>query len=389
MDSEIFRTHFDSPERVDIPFMMNEYETLSKDGLISQMLEGFAEVGLLLNKHRQIIQANSSARAAFKVSDDFQIISKRIGEAISCIHQDDMPAGCGTSKFCRECGAAKAIKTHNESGLTSAEECRIISQQEGKEVYYDFWIKVTPFFYNNIEYSLVALKDIAQEKRKEALENIFFHDLLNISGTIKGAAKLLTEIDIQDEREKIQQILLDSTHQLINEINSQRDISEAEGGSLSPQIDPVSVNKMMRKIYDIYGKHEISRGKNFIAEYLDKDRIIFTDEAMLIRSLGNFIKNAFEASSNNETIKFYAGIFDDKIKLNVHNTRIIPLSVQYQIFQRSFSTKQKKGRGLGLYSVKMIVENYLNGRVSFVSHDGEGTTFTISLPLGESGEVRQ
>jgi sensor histidine kinase regulating citrate/malate metabolism len=53
----------------------------------------------------------------------------------------------------------------------------------------------------------------------------------------------------------------------------------------------------------------------------------------------------------------------------------MPPEVQLQIFQRSFSTKGK-GRGVGTYSMKLLTERYLGGKLAFTSAAGEGTTFT-------------
>ena len=52
--------------------------------------------------------------------------------------------------------------------------------------------------------------------------------------------------------------------------------------------------------------------------------------------------------------------------------------IQLQIFQRSFSTKGLT-RGLGTYSVKLLTENYLKGKVSFMSNALEGTVFSVEL----------
>ena len=54
--------------------------------------------------------------------------------------------------------------------------------------------------------------------------------------------------------------------------------------------------------------------------------------------------------------------------------------MQQQIFQRSFSTKNGEGRGIGTYSVKLLVERYLEGSVEFVSDDAHGTVFTVIVP---------
>ena len=67
----------------------------------------------------------------------------------------------------------------------------------------------------------------------------------------------------------------------------------------------------------------------------------------------------------------------------VHNPGAMPEEVQEQIFQRSFSTKAKNGRGVGTYSIKLFTEKYLGGRVSFTSTEHEGTTFTVVLPKNE------
>ncbi|MCP4426270.1 MAG: ATP-binding protein, partial [Chloroflexi bacterium] len=60
----------------------------------------------------------------------------------------------------------------------------------------------------------------------------------------------------------------------------------------------------------------------------------------------------------------------------------MPRDVQLQVFQRSFSTKGS-GRGLGTYSMKLLSERYLDGRVSFQSSLAEGTIFIGMYPLVE------
>jgi signal transduction histidine kinase len=52
----------------------------------------------------------------------------------------------------------------------------------------------------------------------------------------------------------------------------------------------------------------------------------------------------------------------------------------HQVFQRSFSTKGSN-RGLGTYSMKLLGENYMGGKISFESIIGKGTTFYFDLPL--------
>ena len=64
----------------------------------------------------------------------------------------------------------------------------------------------------------------------------------------------------------------------------------------------------------------------------------------------------------------------------VHNPEVMPPEVQLQLFQRSFSTKGEPGRGIGTYSIKLLGERYLKGKVAFTSQEPQGTTFTLTLP---------
>jgi signal transduction histidine kinase len=64
----------------------------------------------------------------------------------------------------------------------------------------------------------------------------------------------------------------------------------------------------------------------------------------------------------------------------VHNPAAIPEAIQKRIFQRSFSTKAARGRGLGTYAMKLFGENLLRGDVGFESGPATGTTFWILLP---------
>jgi sensor histidine kinase regulating citrate/malate metabolism len=57
----------------------------------------------------------------------------------------------------------------------------------------------------------------------------------------------------------------------------------------------------------------------------------------------------------------------------------MPLDTQLQIFNRSFSTKGGN-RGVGTYSIKLLTERYLHGKVSFISSVETGTIFKVILP---------
>jgi signal transduction histidine kinase len=95
--------------------------------------------------------------------------------------------------------------------------------------------------------------------------------------------------------------------------------------------------------------------------------------------VGNFIKNALEASDDGETITVGARWREDAFEFYVHNAAVIPEREQLHVFQRSFSTKGPD-RGLGTHGAQLLGERVLGGKVGFSSKSDEGTVFWIRLP---------
>lgn len=213
------------------------------------------------------------------------------------------------------------------------------------------------------------------------LEKIFFHDVLNTASAIHGMSEIIREADNPEDINEFKDLLYNSSGQLIREIETQRDLINAEQGNLTVNMQTKSVNEIISIAYDLYRDHELSRGVNYIREFMKDDFSIRTDTVLLNRSLSNLIKNALEAVNKKGHVRFYAVKENDRIVFNVTNSTTMPENIKLQIFQRSFSTKAASGRGIGTYSVKLLVEQYLGGSVSFISDEKRGTIFSISLPI--------
>ncbi|MGC8740802.1 MAG: PAS domain-containing sensor histidine kinase [Candidatus Sumerlaeaceae bacterium] len=351
--------------------------------LLRTFLDAVPNIILVLNDKRQIVFAN---RRLFKVlgcqsPDDF--CGLRPGEVFNCIHATEAPQGCGTTEFCRTCGAMKAI-VGSLYGQEMTEECRILrSTKDALE--FRVWTK--PISIAGQHFSIFALSDITHEKRRAALERLFFHDLLNLAGAIHGFSEYLGEIT-PEELEEVRMRIVRLTSRLIQEIRGQQLLSAAERGDLEVFPAQVSARALIHEIAETYRLHPVAQGRTIVIDPQSEDVEIVTDKTLLSRVIENMVKNGLEAIGEGQTVTLRCLRHNGGVRFEVHNPGMIPHEVQLQIFQRSYSTKGT-GRGLGTYSIKLFAEKYLEGHVSFESSAEQGTIFRVDLPAALAGPLQQ
>lgn len=374
-------TEFDSPDRKSLQEVLLERHALMDNPLLQQMLEGFPEMVVVVNEERQIVAWNKAMFLALGVKSPDQVVGLRFGEAVNCVHKEVNSGGCGTSKFCAECGAANALRQTRITQERNANECRITVVKDGVEFSHDYFVTSAPLFINEKFYILFSVIDNSALKRREALERVFFHDVLNTAGIVSGISEMLKYESDAEERNELQTILEHSSKQLNEEILFQRSILYAERGDLVLNPEKVPASLLLSSAYELYRRHDLAKGKQIILHSSDEEIVVETDALIMKRCLGNLLKNALEASKPGEKVELRAEREGMSVLFHVISEPLIPINIQLSLFKRSFSTKGGVGRGLGTYSIKLFVEQYLKGEVWFISRAGEGTRFTIRLPL--------
>ena len=161
---------------------------------------------------------------------------------------------------------------------------------------------------------------------------------------------------------------------MIEEIQSQRQLNAAERGDLKLINSEINSLSALKEVIELYSRYDMVKDKNVVIDPTSDEAIIVSDKILVRRILGNMLKNALEASLPQATITLKCSKKENGIEFSVHNSSFIPREIQHQVFQRSFSTKGS-GRGIGTYSMKLLGENYLEGKVWFKSTPEQGTTF--------------
>lgn len=364
-----------------IEMIEKQSQVFSNIPLLSELFDIVPNFILILNASRQIVFANCPFLDFVGTQDKAAVIGRRPGDVLNCIHADE-EGGCGATESCAICGANRAILT-SRHGNTDIQEGRI-SQKDGSAL--DLQVRTCSLNFQNERYTFFVVQDISHEKRRRALERVFFHDIMNTISGLYGLVHLLQESGDRQVEELIASIHA-LNEKLIAEIQAQRDLSAAENDELVVQPAIIHSVQLLNEVAMWYSTHPVAERRHIQIDPQAQAVVFTSDPHILSRVLENMVKNALEASAAGEMVTLgchadtaNGAVHGATITFWVHNQAFMPREVQLQVFQRSFSTKGS-GRGLGTYSIKLLSERYLKGQVSFTTSQEQGTTFTACYPL--------
>lgn len=348
------------------------------DGFITRhILDAVPTILLILNSRRQIIYANRTLFELTGIAESCSLLGLRPGEALHCINSTRTSEGCGTAEHCQACGVLDSILASLD-GTRQERDCRITRNRDGLVEALDLRVWATPLEYRQESFTIFSIADISHEKRRQALERLFFHDILNLTGGIRGFAEVLLEPSLENSAPVVSRIR-ETAERIIDEILAQRTLTAAESQDLQPSPEVVAAGNLVEQVCAIYRVHEACRGRELLVDAGADGGILTSDTTLLVRVLGNMVKNALEATPSGGVVTVGSREVEGDVEFWVHNPGAIPDPVRLQIFQRSFSTRGA-GRGLGTYSMRLLSEDYLGGRVGFTSSADQGTRFFARYP---------
>jgi len=379
-------TQFAPAERVPIELVRRQAAQFGVASLTSSLLNSLTDYVLVLNPQRQVVFATCNVAELTRGKTLDELIGRRPGEILDCAHAAEAAGGCGTAEFCSQCGLLKAVLAALE-GRRDRQECRVLRVAENRVDALDLLVVTSPLEVGSERFCLFSARDVSDQKRRRVYERVFFHDLINTAGSLEGLMAMLEREAPVSLRRDLELAKL-GFHDLLDQIRAQKDLVAAETAELEVNVGPLRTLELVRHAADLSRQHPSGADLPQVRLAPEcADAAFESDQTLLVRVLSNLIKNAVEASSPGETVTLGCRERDGRVEFWVHNPGVMPPQVQLQIFKRSYSTKGA-GRGLGTYSVRLLSENYLRGRVSFTSAPEQGTTFTLSLPSDPTGRFR-
>jgi signal transduction histidine kinase len=152
-------------------------------------------------------------------------------------------------------------------------------------------------------------------------------------------------------------------------------------------VQPVKLREVLLDVLSFQKKEAEYRNITVEVDVPETIPQITTDRGKLQQILLNLVNNAFQAMDDGGRL-ILSGEVNDTGELAIHvsdNGCGISDQNLRKIFEPFFTTKGDKGTGLGL-SITYGLVRRLRGKIFVLSKVGEGTTFTINLPIQIQGE---
>ena len=216
----------------------------------------------------------------------------------------------------------------------------------------------------------------------EQMIGIVSHDLRNPLSSIVMASALLAQDALGPGEQRLLATITRSTERANGLIADLLDFTQARlGGGLTMDPQPMDLHETMghaveelRLIYAGRALEHVRVG----------DGTCIADGARLTQLVGNLVSNAMAYGSSAEAVIITSSASDTTLSITVHNSGPpIPKAIQGGLFEPmargTTGTNAGRSVGLGLFIVREIASRH-HGSVRVVSEEGDGTTFTVSLP---------
>ena len=205
------------------------------------------------------------------------------------------------------------------------------------------------------------------------------HELNNpLYGIMNTLELLKTEISADNKRRKILEMALSETVRLSDLLRNMLSFSKPD----QEERHPVDISSVIDEILLLHEKQLKENDINMVVTFAEALGLVNASKNQLRQVFLNMVANARDAMPEGGTLSVITSGDTDKVYVEISDTGTgIREEHLDNIFDSFFTTKgEVKGVGLGLSVCYGFIEDH-GGDIEVKSQGGEGTTFTISLPV--------
>jgi signal transduction histidine kinase len=261
-----------------------------------------------------------------------------------------------------------------------------------------FWTIIT-LIVILISGALLISRTIVQEMAVLRLKADFVssvsHEFKSPLTSIKSLAERLRDGKVKDSARMKQyfSVITQDADRLARLVTNILDFSKIEEGKREFEFVETDLGKLVAQKIEEFRAEEFAEGVKVRTRIAEDIPHLPVDKDALIQALNNLLDNAVKFSPDEKEIDVVLKMDDKKVILEVSDRGIgIPEDERDKIFDKFYQGRNEvrqstKGTGLGLTLVKHTVEAH-GGRIEVKSRVGEGSTFSLILPVQKQKNAR-
>jgi two-component system sensor histidine kinase SenX3 len=238
---------------------------------------------------------------------------------------------------------------------------------------------------------LATIDDLSERARLDAVRTDFVsnisHELKTPVGALALLAETLMDSDDPEVNHRLTTKMVDEAHRAARTIDDLLELSRIELGGRG-EGDDVSVAAVMR---DAAGRHRLTAESFGVTLEVGEANgmTVRGNRLQLVSAVSNLIDNAVKYSNRGGDVSVAAERTSNTVEISVADHGVgIPARDLDRIFERFYRVDRARSRdtggtGLGLAIVRHIATNH-GGDVAVRSREGQGSTFTLRIPIEEN-----
>lgn len=331
---------------------------------LSHILRNIVDIVIVINPEGRIMMMNQSAISALRLYSETEYTGRTFDEAIDFRPLVDI---YHKARDAEESLTDEITMPNNRVFYTKAD------QHEGIG-----WI--------------IVMQDVTPYKEMDRLKSELIatvsHDLKQPLSVMRGYLDLLQMKNTFDPSSENFVNMIDRSIQNMRQlIDDLLDLAKIESG-IDLSLEPISLNALIQEVVDINSSTAINKSMNVVTEIPDELLVVKGEHNRLHQIFNNLIGNAIKYTPPEGEVNVKVEKRGGMVRVSVQDNGLgISPEDQAHIFERFYRVRRPEtesidGTGLGLAIVKSLVEAH-QGTIRLESTLGEGSTFFVTLPLGE------